>query len=140
MWKHLIVLFGGFYDPGYRSACMTFWLRPLLSLRGLSYQPTTSTIRGYSTLKSTNGVKSSLKSRNESPRTCPPRSRSDATQSEPALAVASRFCPHRTALSYTVRPFDYIFFHQELTMVRILPDRWLLQGIYQGETSRWRHP
>ena len=39
MWKHLIVLFGGFYDPGYRSECLTFWSWLVRTLGHISQLP-----------------------------------------------------------------------------------------------------
>ena len=56
VWKHLIVLFGGFYDPGITSKCVylavtTRRLTILVPLR----QPVIWTIFGYLIHKNTNG-------------------------------------------------------------------------------------
>ena len=70
MWKHYIVLFGGFYDPGIKSEVSC---RTLSSVRNSHYgctQPTTSTTCGYSTPRNTSGSRSSSGTRTGNPRAC----------------------------------------------------------------------
>jgi hypothetical protein len=114
MWKHFIVLFGGFYDPGYRSERITFCSRPLLRLVSPLPQRYVD-IRHPRVQMASNrlqrvGTKTLVRALPDPDLTL--------LKSRPVLAAASPFCPHPTALCYMVRSLHHVRSNDDSRFIR----------------------